>query len=100
MMVRRRFIQGIACGLGTADAVASTAASAAKIKTVKYRIEGFTCVTCAVGLDALLKDRKGIVRSKSSYPERTAEIDYNPDLVNEEQIKSFIQELGFTAKSQ
>lgn len=93
MMVRRRFIQGIACGLGAGDA----ASSAAKIRTVKYRIAGFTCITCAVGLDALLKDRKGIVRSKSSYPERTAVVEYNPDLVNEEQIKSFIQELGFTA---
>jgi Cu+-exporting ATPase len=88
--------------LGAADAVASTAASAlavaAKTKTVKYRIEGFTCITCAVGLDTLLKDQKGIVRSKSSYPERTAEIEYHPDLVNEEQIKSFIQELGFMAR--
>jgi Cu+-exporting ATPase len=93
MMVRRRFIQGIACGLGAAEA----AAGAAKTKTVTYRIAGFTCITCAVGLDALLKDQKGIVRSKSSYPERTAVVEYNPELVNEEQIKAFIQELGFTA---
>jgi len=50
-----------------------------------------------VGLDALLKDQKGIVRSKSSYPERSAVVEYNPDVVNEEQIKAFIQELGFTA---
>jgi copper chaperone CopZ len=99
-MVRRKFIQGIACGLGAGEAAASAIASAAKTKTVKYRIEGFTCITCAVGLDALLKDEKGIVRSKSSYPERTAEIEYNPALVNEERIKSYIQELGFTAKSQ
>ena len=94
-MVRRQFIQGIACGLGAAEAVVS----AVKTATVTYRIEGFTCVTCAVGLDTLLKDQKGIVRSKSSYPDRTAVIEYNPDLVNEQQIKGFIQELGFTAKS-
>jgi Cu+-exporting ATPase len=93
MMVRREFIQGIACGLGAAEA----AGSRAKTKTVTYRIEGFTCITCAVGLDALLKDQKGIVRSKSSYPERTAIVEYNPGLINEEQIKAFIQEFGFTA---
>jgi Cu+-exporting ATPase len=93
-MIRRQFIQGIACGLGAAEAAIGTA----KTKSVTYRIEGFTCVTCAVGLDALLKDQKGIVRSKSSYPDRTATIEYNPDLVNEEKIKSFIEELGFTAK--
>lgn len=93
-MIRRQFIQGIACGLGAAEA----AIGAAKTKSVTYRIEGFTCVTCAVGLDALLKDQKGIVRSKSSYPDRTAVIEYNPDQIDENRIKSFIQELGFQAK--
>jgi Cu+-exporting ATPase len=93
-MIRREFIQGIAGGLGAAAA----ATSGVKTKTVTYRIEGFTCVTCAVGLDALLKDQKGIMRSKSSYLERTAVIEYNPDLINEQQIQAFIQELGFSAK--
>ena len=93
-MIRREFIQGIAGGLGAAAA----ATGAVKTKTVTYRIEGFTCVTCAVGLDALLKDQKGIVRSKSSYPGRSAVIEYNPDLINEQQIEAFIRELGFSAK--
>jgi len=44
-MIRREFMQGIAGGLGAAAA----ATSAVKTKTVTYRIEGFTCVTCAVG---------------------------------------------------
>ena len=93
MIVRRKFIQGIACGLGAAGA-----AAAAKTRTVKYRIEGFTCVTCAVGLDTLLKEQKGIVRSQSSYPERTSVIEYRPDQIGEPQIKGFIEELGFHAK--
>ena len=93
MMVRRKFIQGIACSVGAAGA------TAAAHKTVTYRIEGFSCVTCAVGLDSLLKDQKGIVRSKSSYPDRTSVIEYDPGLTNEEQIKGFIRELGFQAVS-
>ena len=93
MMVRRKFIQGIACGVSAARV------SAAVHKTVTYRIEGFSCVTCAVGLDSLLKDQKGIVRSKSSYLDRTSIIEYDPGLTNEEQIKGFIRELGFKALS-
>ena len=77
---------------------AAAANGAVKTKTVTYRIDGFTCVTCAVGLDTLLKDQRGIVQSKSSYPDRAAVIEYRPDLINEEQIKAFIQELGFRAK--
>jgi copper chaperone CopZ len=93
-MIRRRFIQGIACGLGASE----VAVSASKAKTVTYRIEGFTCITCAVGLDALLKEQKGIVQSKSSYSDKTAVIEYHPGLISEDRIKGFIQELGFTAK--
>jgi copper chaperone CopZ len=93
-MVRRQFIQGIACGIGAAEA----AVAAVKTRTVTYRMEGFSCVTCAVGLDSMLKDQKGVVRSKSSYPDRTAVIEYDPDQINEGRIKAYIQELGFTAK--
>ena len=47
----------------------------------------------------MLKDQKGIVRSKSSYADRTSVIEYDPGLINEEQIKAFIRELGFKALS-
>jgi copper chaperone CopZ len=94
-MIRRLFIQGIAGGIGV---VGVAAAAAPKMVTVTWRIEGFTCVTCAVGLDTLLKEQKGIARSRSSYPERTAVIEYDPKLIGEAQIKEFIEELGFAAK--
>lgn len=93
-MIRRKFIQGIAGGIGAVGV-----AAAATTRTVTWRIEGFTCVTCAVGLDTLLQQQKGIVRSRSNYPERTAVIEYDPKLTSETQIKAFIQELGFTAKA-
>lgn len=92
-MIRRKFIQGIAAGIGAAGV-----AAAGTTKTVTWRIEGFTCVTCAVGLDTLLKEQKGIVRSRSSYPERTVIIEYDPKFTGEPQLKSYIHELGFTAK--
>jgi copper chaperone CopZ len=92
MLVRRKFIQRVACSLGAVEAVAGTG------KTVTYKMEGFTCVTCAVGLDTMLRDLKGIVTSKSSYPDRTAVIEFNPELVTEKEIKAFIEELGFKAR--
>jgi copper chaperone CopZ len=91
-MVRRQFIQGIACGLGVGQAAGST-----KTRTVTYHIEGFTCITCAVGLDTLLKEEKGIARSQSSYPDRTATIEFNPDVIQDEQIRARIQGFGFKA---
>ena len=87
-MFRRKFIQLAAAGPAIARAA----------KTVTYQIQGFTCITCAVGLDAMLRDQTGIVRSKSSYPDRSATIEFNPDLITEREIRAFIQELGFTTK--
>ncbi len=88
-MFRRNFLQRIAFG-------ASAGLSAAQTKTVTYRIKGFTCITCAVGLDTLLQRQKGVVRSRSNYPEATAVIEFNPDLVTEKELKSLIAEMGFT----
>lgn len=87
-MFRRNFIQ--------LAAISTVAAPTSK--TVTYHIEGFTCVTCAVGLDTMLRAEKGILQSKSSYPEKTAVIEFNPHLVTEVQIQAFIQDIGFTVK--
>jgi copper chaperone CopZ len=94
-MFRRSFIQRVTCGM----AASGYAAAAHGNKTVTYRIEGFSCVTCAVGLDAMLREHKGIVRSKSTYPDATTVIEFNPHLVTETQIKTFIEETGFIARS-
>ena len=94
-MFRRSFIQRVTCGM----AASGYAAAAQGSKIVTYRIEGFSCVTCAVGLDAMLREHKGIVRSKSTYPDATTVIEFNPDLVTEPQIKAFIEETGFIARS-
>jgi len=91
-MFRRKFIQRVTC------AVAAVGPAAARgTKSVTYRIEGFTCVTCAVGLDTMLKDRKGIDGSQSSYPDKTAKVEFDPSQTTEGEIKDFIRELGFKA---
>jgi copper chaperone CopZ len=91
-MVRRQFIRGVACGLGVGPA-----AGGSKIRKAAYHIEGFTCITCAVGLDTLLKEEKGIVHSKSSYADRTSIVEYDSDQIREEEIRVRIQEFGFRA---
>jgi len=95
-MIRRQFIQ-----LATFAGVGLTAIGAAKAvetRTVTYRVKGFTCITCAVGLDTMLERHKGIVRSKSTYPDGIVTIDFHPSLISEDAIKSAISEMGFTVE--
>jgi copper chaperone CopZ len=94
-MFRRQFVQFMAT-IGASSVATLAAADAKGMKTVTYVVKGFSCVTCAVGLDTMLGKQKGIVWSKSSYPDGIAKIQFDAKEVTEAQIKAFISEMGFT----
>jgi copper chaperone CopZ len=97
-MFRRRFIQRLTLASAGVGMAAVTTVQAGSTKTVTYRVKGFSCVTCAVGLDTMLQRQKGVVRSKSSYPDATTIIEFDPNVVTEKNLQSFIAEMGFTAE--
>jgi copper chaperone CopZ len=70
--------------------------AAEPIRTATYRVKGFSCVTCATGLDTILSQQKGIKSSKSTYPAGVVTVCFNPDQLTEERIVGLIGELGFT----
>lgn len=96
-MIRRRFIQ-LAALAGVSGLTTIGAITATETRTVTCRVKGFSCVTCAVGLDTMLSRHKGIVRSKSTYPEGVVTIDFHPSLISEESIKGAISDMGFTVE--
>jgi copper chaperone CopZ len=63
-------------------------------------VKGFTCITCAVGLETLLRQQKGVVWAKASYPDASVAIKYQPSTITEDQLKTFIADMGFTAESE
>jgi copper chaperone len=106
-MIRRQFIKlatlsgatGLA-SFGALDALREdpTPAGAKQTRTVTWHVRGFTCVTCAVGLETLLRREKGVVAADATYPQGMVTIQYHPDLVNEDALRSAIARLGFTAE--
>jgi copper chaperone CopZ len=94
-MFRRQFVQFMAT-LGASSVATLAAADAKGMKSVTYVVKGFSCATCAVGLDTMLGKRKGILRSKSSYPDGIVRIQFDPEEVAESELKDFIGEMGFT----
>jgi copper chaperone CopZ len=94
-MFRRRFVQLIAtAGMGSLASMVT--AQAQDSETVTYRVKGFSCVTCAVGLDTVLKEKDGIAWSKSKYPDGVVTIKFDPKRVNQDSLKTLIAEMGFT----
>ena len=100
-MFRRKFVQLIAA-VGTASmaSIAKAGAHATQGKTVIYVVKGFSCVTCAVGLDTMLQKQKGVAWSQSAYPEGIVRIHFDPKTVAENSLKAFISEMGFTVTAE
>lgn len=96
-MQRRRFVQMMTLA-GAGSLVAVEATHAGTTKSVSWRVKGFTCVTCAVGLETMLRQQKGVKWAKATYPEALVVIKYDPSSVTEAALRQFISELGFTAE--
>jgi hypothetical protein len=94
-MFRRNFLQRLTIA-GTSGLAALGVTKASEIRTVTYRVHGFSCITCAVGLDTMLRDQKGVIHSKSTYPDGVVTIDFGPRAVTEKSLIAFISEQGFT----
>src|ERR1700761_6741750 len=64
-MQRRRFVQMMTlASVGTV--AAAELAYGREVRTVTYHVKGFTCVTCAVGLETLLRACKGVKTVKAT----------------------------------
>jgi copper chaperone CopZ len=94
-MLRRKFFKVMT--IATTGALTPLEAiPATPKKIVTYHVRGFSCITCATGLDTMLSKEKGIASSSSTYPQGIATIGFDPDQITEQQIKDFISSLGFT----
>ncbi len=108
-MIRRQFIK--LATLTGATGVASFGAIEAlrgdsspngpdqiNIRTVTWHVKGFTCITCAVGLETMLRRERGVVAANATYPQGMVTIQYHPDLVGQDALRLTISDLGFTAE--
>ena len=95
-MDRRNFIRNVAVA-GSAVGASLEGATPKENKAVKYTVEGYTCITCAVGLETLLKNEKGVTRASASYPNKSVEIGFDTRMTNEKALVDFIALCGFKA---
>jgi len=52
-------------------------------------------VTCAVGLEVMLRGLKGVTRANASYPEARVVIGFDSNLTTEKALKDFVASCGF-----
>jgi copper chaperone CopZ len=96
-MIRRKFLQMMTiASVGSLAPLEALAAESAT--TITWLVKGFTCITCATGLDTLLGQQKGVLSSKSTYPEGKVTVRFQPAQTSAAAIVAFIAELGFTVQ--
>jgi copper chaperone CopZ len=94
-MFRRQFVQLVTL-VGAASLKSIATGENNETHTVTYRVKGFSCVTCAVGLDAMLQRQKGVRGSRSTYPDGTVVVKFDPKAITDASLQAFIAAMGFT----
>ena len=95
-MIRRKFL-GLITLAGAGGLATLKAAAVQDKKTAIYKIKGFTCITCAVGLETLLLRENGVLVAKATYPEAIVTVTYDPASISEPSIVKAIESMGFEA---
>lgn len=85
-------------GATGAAALTKAAKYSGERETVTYKVTGFTCITCATGLETLLGREKGVLAVKASYPDGVATVSFDAHGTSEAEIERAIESMGFKAQ--
>ncbi|GBE05066.1 MAG TPA: cation transporter [Nitrospirae bacterium] len=68
------------------------------IKEIKFQAEGITCTACAIDMENILLDKKGVLDVSVSYMEGLINICYAPDEIDRRDIIYNLRKLGLKIK--
>jgi copper chaperone CopZ len=103
-MNRRKFLyRGMTGMAGTATSLTlakaninSVEAAPKENRSVTFLVKGFTCLTCATGLEVTLLKQNGVARASASYPEGRVVIGFDENQVEEEALRQIVLGCGFS----
>jgi copper chaperone CopZ len=104
-MNRRKFFSRLAAAVASTSATVMAKAAFSRAgsghhetRTVVFDIEGFSCVTCATGLEVMLMRHHGVIKAVASFPDAKATITFDNTLISAAALKDAIAGCGFTAR--
>lgn len=65
--------------------------------TIKLKIDGMHCTSCAMNIDFDLEDIEGITSAKTNYAKQETEVEFETGKVEEEVILKTIEKTGYKA---
>lgn len=64
-------------------------------KKESYLVEGMTCSGCERAIQKVVSSLEGIESAKADLNSSTVSVEYNPEKVNIEQIKTAVNKIGY-----
>ena len=69
------------------------------MKTSIFKIANMHCSACAMTLEGMEDDVKGVKRVSASYAKQRMEVEFDPEILTERQIVAAVNELGYTVQA-
>ena len=60
-----------------------------------YKIAGMTCAACAVSVESNIKPLDGVHNVEVNYPNQSAVIDFDEEVIHIETIQEKLKEIGY-----
>lgn len=68
-----------------------------KGRTLKLKIEGMHCSSCAMSIDGDLEDSEGVKFSKTNFAKSETEVVFDTKKITQQQIIGIIKKTGYKA---
>ena len=65
------------------------------MKSLKLKIKGMHCTSCAFNIDGELEDTEGIKSSQTSYARQETEVEFDESKINMQKIIDIVKKTGY-----
>jgi len=67
------------------------------MESISLKVTGMTCAGCVASVTRVLQNVKGVSKVDVSLAEARARVEFDPSLVNREQLRAAVDGAGFDA---
>ncbi|EFA81786.1 P-type ATPase [Heterostelium album PN500] len=78
--------------------ISDGAAKESSLKKAVFSVHGMTCSSCVGIIESFMSNVDGIISIQVALLQETADVKFNPSIINEEEIAEQINSVGFEAK--
>ncbi|HVU55431.1 MAG TPA: heavy metal translocating P-type ATPase [Puia sp.] len=61
----------------------------------QFSVVGMSCASCASSVETILSSREGVGKAEVSFPQHSVWVEYSPDVITPQQMKTALQDIGY-----